>query len=330
MSKTPDYYKTLGVSEDASQDDIKRAFRKLAKKWHPDANKTPEAEERFKEISEAYDVLSDESKRKTYDAYRTNPFGTPFDGTGTGAGNTWSDGYGNTYTYSTVGSDGSVDWADILSQMFGGDAFGRGGTRTPGGAAYDMFDILNNFAGDGGYAGASGGTRYSSKPQDTEAELSVPLSVLLNGGKTSVQVNTSGAVETLSLNIRKGTRPGTKLRIKGRGMTGADGRRGDIIAKVVADVPSGVEVSGNDVIMPFDVPFDRAVLGGKVNVTLADGRTVSVNVPSDTSSGTKLAVNGGAFGNGGKTILVTRVTVPRRTSERTKEALRSIGSGIYE
>ena len=294
----PDYYKILGVPEDATQDDIKKAFRELARKWHPDMNKSPDAEERFKEINEAYEVLKDDKKRATYDSYRKNPFGSPAGGYGGGSpfaggtGGTWTDGNGTTWTYTS--GDG-IDWSDILEQM----NIGMGSTRRPGGGSYGFSDILSSM-----------------------------FDSLLNGGRHTITMNIDGRDETFTVNVKKGIKPNSKLRFKGKGRTGANGNRGALVVKLVTDVPEGVTIDGNDVVQVVDVPFDVAVLGGKMPVRLVNGKTINLNVPSDTSSGKRLTVRGAGF-DGGDDVMVVNVTVPHKTTDRLKEALRRLEGDIY-
>lgn len=345
----PDYYKILGVPEDATQDDIKKAFRELARKWHPDMNKSPDAEKRFKEINEAYEVLKDDKKRATYDSYRKNPFGSPAGGYGGGSpfgggtGGTWTDGNGTTWTYTS--GDG-IDWSDILEQM----NIGMGSTRRPGGGSYGFSDILSSMfdslypdgSGVGGAAGNGTGRAGGSYGQgggatygygqggvpDVESELRLPIDSLLNGGRHTITMNIDGRDETFTVNVKKGIKPNSKLRFKGKGRTGADGKRGALIVKLVPDVPDGVEIDGNDVVQTVDVPFDVAVLGGKVPVRLVNGKTINLNVPSDTSSGKRLTVRGAGF-DGGNDVIVVNVTVPHKTTDRLKEALRRLEGDIY-
>lgn len=315
-AETPDYYKVLGVGEKATQDEIKKAWRKLAVKYHPDAqqgksdSEKKEAEERMKAVNEAYSVLGDEEKRKTYDQFRMNPFAGASQGGGAGYG-----GSGGARSYTTA----SGNWADILDQMFGGMGGGGGFRTSPMGVDYDLADILNGMGGSSMYSGRGG------RGRDVNAELEVPLETLLSGGEVAALFDG----KEINLKIKKGTRNGAKLRLRGRGTAGTNGKNGDLYVTLKATgIEPGTEIRGDDVICAFRVPFDVAILGGTVTKRLPNGKTIKLKVPEDTQAGKQFSISGAGFGRDGKCILVTEITVPRVTSQRVKDAIRNVQGDI--
>lgn len=195
-----DYYKVLGVPKTATADEIKKAYRKLAKQYHPDANggdKT--AEQQFIKINQAYDTLGDEKKRREYDAMRENPFAGA--GNGSTGGNPFG---GGSWSYSNVNMDDLGD----LGDLFGG-IFGRGGVRGFGGA-----------------------TRQQTRSVDQEAKCEIPPWIAALGGKIDVRVGD----KTLSVKIPAGSRTGQKLRLRGQGLS-VSGRTGDLLIELVIQNP---------------------------------------------------------------------------------------------
>ena len=206
-----DYYSTLGVSKTASKEDIKKAYRKLAMKFHPDRNPGKEAEQRFKEASEAYEVLSDDKKRSQYDQ-----FGKGFN------------------DFHSGGNPNFNNVQDILREMFGngsspfGNIFGGGGSRHSG-----MFDnIFSNFQsqGFGGAQSGFGGSSYHNQTkQDMHVTQELPLTKLLLGCTLRVKVHSG---KRLELSIKRGTKPGSKMRLRGQSPSG-----GDLIIELKSQVP---------------------------------------------------------------------------------------------
>lgn len=307
MAAAPDYYKVLGVNRTATPDEIKQAFRKLARKFHPDVNKEPGAEERFKEISEAYEVLGDAEKRRTYDAY----------GSGSQSG-TYHSGDGQSYSWSSGGA-----WQDILN-MFRSRKGGRGTAQQPIDDAFgfdDMFGSVFATYGDGfsgdyrtsGNATAGWGTDSSYRVEnlDMEATLQVPLSVMLQGGSRRVSVDD----KTVDVQIKKGTRPGQKMRLRGMGSYGQNGDRGDLYVTIEADIPDGMRLDGDDIHCDVDVPFQTAILGGQMTFVLPDGAKIRVNVPAGTTSGRRFSVRGHGFAEDSRCLLHTRVQIPEGLSD---------------
>ena len=254
MSKS--LYETLGVSESASADEIKKAYRKLARKYHPDINKDPEAQEKFKEINAAYEVLSDPEKKAQYDQFGDQMFG------------------GQNFQDFARGQGAEVDLEEILRQMFGGGGaaggFGSGSTR----------------GGFGGFSSGGFGGGYRAPDLDIHARITVPFLVAVNGGKHHISING----ESFDIKIPAGIKNGETLRVRGKGKK-AGGQSGDLLIKVeVADSPE-YERKGNDLYKTFDVPLKTALFGGKVQVQTPE-KEVSLKVPKNTKNGQKFRLKG--------------------------------------
>lgn len=330
MPQTTDYYKTLGVSRDASADEIKKAFRKLAREHHPDAGGD---EAKFKDINEAYEVLSDPEKRKTYDQFGTaNPVYSSAAGQGyTGYADPFA---GGSYAYAN--SDASMDWEDLFNSVRNTSA-GRSGNSGFGGFsgnAGGWSDIFSDMfsGGSSGQAGDFEGFRtHERQPRnenlDVEAEISVPLKELVKGEKKTFTLTIDGAKKTLKVSIPKQKGPHPTVRIKKQGRKSGD-RKGDILLKVKAIIPDGVEIKGADILSTIDIPFPVAVCGGKVETILPSGKKVKVNVPAHTNSGKTFTVNNEGIKEGGKCIMRAVITIPENLSteeiaeiEKMKERL---------
>jgi curved DNA-binding protein len=248
-----DYYATLGVPRTATADDIKRAYRKLARQHHPDlqpAERRAEAAERFKEINEAHEVLSNSEKRATYDALGSN----------------WKGGSDFTPPGSDRRSTASTEWQgpDDFSEFFA-SMFGGRRARGP-------------------HDEGNGDVRFSMPGGDLEAELPVTLDEMLRGGRRGLTVND----QRIEVDIPLGVRNGTTLRIAGRGRPGVGGGPpGDLFLRVRLSPHSRYRVVGDDV--EVDLPLEpwQAVLGDIVNVDTPDG-PVTLKIPSGTQSGRKL------------------------------------------
>ncbi|MBI5812150.1 MAG: DnaJ domain-containing protein [Meiothermus silvanus] len=226
-----DYYATLGVSKNASQDEIKKAFKKLARKYHPDVNKDPGAEEKFKEINEAYTVLSDPEKRQFYDRYGSEAASAGWQGPPPGG--TWS---------GTVPGANVGDFSDFFQQLFG-NLGGRGGV----GGFGDLFGSVG---------------RQARARQDLEAELSLPLEDAYRGGEKILTIDG----ERLSVRIPAGVRDGQRIRLAGKGRQG-----GDLYLTVRLEPSRNFRLEGDDVYVTVDVPAPLAVVGGTVRVPTLDG-----------------------------------------------------------
>ena len=312
MAGTPDYYKILGVPRNAEQDEIKKAYRKLARKHHPDAGGD---EAKFKEINEAYEVLSDEKKRQIYDQYGTgNPNHIPQGWGGTGAGGAYTVNFGD------FGS-----WAEILDSIRRGEGiFGAtGGFDFGGGAAYAGG---NPFVGGSPFAGAQ---PRPQKGRDLSVDLEVSFDEAFKGCEKRVTVRVPGRSEpeTLTVKVPAGAVNGGRSRFKGKGAPGENGgAAGDLlITTKIAKHPLYAR-KGADVLMDVPVSIADAALGAKIDVVTPDGKKARVTIPAGTQDGAQLKLSGkGApkvkgTGNGDLRITV-RVQVPTELNDAQKEAL---------
>lgn len=219
-------YKTLEINENASEAEIKKAYRKLARKYHPDVNKDKGAEEKFKEINSAYEILSDKEKKAQYDQMGDSMFGGQ-----------------NFHDFSrSHGGGGSADLDEILRQMFSGGG-GFGGFGSSGG-------------GFGGF-----GNSYQEPNLDIETKVTIPFSVSILGGSHSVSVNG----ERFDIKIPAGVKTGEKMRVRGKGHA-QGGRAGDLFLKITVAPNPEYEREGDDLVKHFDVPLYAALFGEKVSI----------------------------------------------------------------
>jgi len=307
MAAYKDYYQVLGIARDASEKDVRRAFRSLAAKHHPDRNRDdPGAEERFKEINEAYTVLSDPEKRKVYDRFGAG--GPPPGGFAGGGFPGGGFRQGGTTYYGNVRPEDAAGFSDFFRSLFGG---GVGGAPFEGGFGEDAF----------------GPARAAARPRAVEANLSVELERAFHGGPVSVRVDG----KALEVGIPPGVRDGAKLRLRGQAPGGGD------LLLVVRHAPHPHwRLDGTTLHVVADVPDHVAVLGGSVRVRTLDG-DVDLTIPPGTASGRKLRLRGrgwplatGARGEGtaatarGDALAEVRVVVPRAPSEAQREAYRRL------
>lgn len=257
-----DYYEVLGVSKTADEASIKKAYRKLAKKYHPDTNDgNKQAEEKFKEVTEAYEVLSDPKKRKQYDQFGFAAFEE-------GAG-----GYQSQGGFGGFGG-GAGGMEDILHDFFGG-----------------------GFSGFGGFKGRQQGgfyrDSYPQKGEDLHAEVSVTFEEAVFGAKKVIRLSSqSGERQSLEIKIPAGIEDGKNIRLRGKGGPGVrGGQAGDLLIQVHVQPKPGFERKGSDIYTTVLIPFTTAVFGGEAEVVTVDGRVVCKIAPG-TQSGTKIRLRG--------------------------------------
>lgn len=262
-----DYYKILGVEKSSSQDEIKKAYRKLAKKHHPDLNPNDNgAQEKFKEINEAYEVLSDEEKKRRYDTFGSGynfTNGQHFDPSQYGFDNF---GNGYSYTYTTSGGD----FSDFFNMFFGG-----GNQRTNGRTA--GFDLGNLFGG------GKKATRRDTPAY--ESELNITLEEGYTGTTKNISLNIGGENKSLQIKVPKGILPGKKLKVKGEKW----GINGDILFKINFLEDGRNRLDGLDIISKLDLLPWQAALGDKVVVSTLDGK-IKIDIPKAISSGKKIRI----------------------------------------
>ncbi len=323
--KYKDYYQILGVERDASPDKIRIAYRKLAKKYHPDVNKGDAAkEEKFKEISEAHEALSDPEKRKRYDTLGANwQAGADFTpppgfeeifrnfGARRGRG-----GGGATFNFgSGGGSGGSGGFSDFFDMLFGG---GLGGAFNGGG---------------GGPSCGRGGGRFAMKGQDVQADLAITVRDAFTGGKKSVSFqmqNPDGSVrmKTFDINIPGGVKDGTTIRLAGQGAPGMNGApAGDLLVTLRFAPDSLFKTEGYDVFVDVPVtPWDAA-LGAKVEVPTLGG-IAELKIPAGVQGGQKLRMKQqglpGRNGRKGDQFATVRIAVPKKLSKEEKRLFKEL------
>lgn len=297
MSRKRDYYEVLGVNRSADEASIKKAYRRLAKKYHPDTNRgNVQAEEKFKEVTEAYNVLSDKEKRKLYDQFGHDAFEEGFSGGGFGGGQS-ADGY---YEYHFEGGAGDMD--DILKEFFGSSfgggssGYGSTGRRGQSAGAGGQYSGSGFGKAGGQYAGAGfgkAGAQYTDRGQDVSAQISVTFDEAAFGGRKVVRLQKSdGTIQSYEVNIPAGIADGKTIRLKGKGAPGRNGgASGDLLLRVsVLDKP-GFHRDGQNVYTTVQVPFATAVFGGEVPVQTIDG-TVMCSLKAGTQCGTKIRLRG--------------------------------------
>jgi curved DNA-binding protein len=298
---TRDYYEILGVNKSASDEEIKRAYRKLAMKYHPDKNPNKkDAEERFKEINEAYAVLSDKEKRKQYETFG-------------------KEGFHQRFTQEDIFR--GFDFDDILSGLFGGR--GRREFRYGGRGGSDFGDL---FTGQGTYQDMS---RRPQKGEDILYELSISLEEAVLGGEKRISYRKNGKVEEVSVRIPKGIETGKKLRLSGKGMEGRKGGpSGDLYLQIsVREHPIFIR-EGDDLIMEKEVNFSEAALGTMIEVPTLEG-TKKVKIPPGTQSHTKMRLKGLGIphfqkeGRGDEYVKVI-VRVPKRVNDKSKKLIEEL------
>ena len=260
-----DYYQILGVSRDATADEIKKAYRKLAMKYHPDKAKgdKKQAEEKFKQISEAYAVLSNPEKKKEYDEFGSQVFRDKF---------TQEDIFRG-FDFSDIFDDAISE--SIFSRIFGGQGGGRprGRTRT------------FRYGGPEGYYEPV----QAPKGQDLQVEMPITLHEMAFGTEKLVSFTHQGQVEKISVKIPPGTLPGKKLRLTGKGSPGPmGGPSGDLYVKLKEVEHPVFKREGNDLLVDRRIKLSEATLGTKVTVPTLDGKTMSLKVPPGTQSHTKM------------------------------------------
>lgn len=310
-----DFYKVLGVPKDADDAAIKKAYRKLARTWHPDQNPGDEkAEARFKEIGEAYAVLSNKEQRKRYDAIRSMAGG------------------GARFT---AGGAGGPD----LSDLFGG-AFGGQNVRMDFSGAGGLNDILGGLFGGGAPQGFGGSQGFGSgspfgertprarKGEDRRASTRISFREALAG--TEVVMSIDGAKQKVRL--PKAVKDGQRIRLRGKGRPGVNGGpAGDLEVTIRVDAHPVFTRDGDDLRLVLPVSFAEAALGAKVEVPLLDGSTVTVKVPAGTQSGALLRVRKRGVETAkstGDLLLEVRVVVPETLDRAQRKAVEALAESL--
>jgi DnaJ-class molecular chaperone len=308
-----DYYKTLGVSRDASQAEIQKAYRELARKYHPDRNPDDKtAKKKFQQVQTAFDVLNDPKKREMYDRY-----GSSFENFGAGGpqgGATWSFRPG----------EGSAGFEDIDFMQFFGDRFG----------GQSGFDFSNIFSQAGG--GQAGTRRQRSarrqKGRDLEHDLTIPFATAITGGSAQISLKRpSGKTETIEIKIPAGIEDGKKIRLRGQAEPASGGQPGDILIKIRVAAHPCFQRQGNNLHVRVPVTLSEAALGAKVDVPTPVG-TVSVRIPSGTSSGAKLRIKGHGVrpqnAAAGDLLVEVMIVLPQKLDADVQDAIRKLDAKL--
>lgn len=297
------YYDILNVPKSASKDEIRKAYRKLSLKFHPDRNAgDKESEKKFKEVQEAWDVLSDDEKRSLYDRYGRVP--------GKGAspsGTSQPGGTSRTWTWSSDGGGVDIDLSDLFGNV------GAGSTRT-------------GFSSDDLWARFGGQQSRPRKGSDLRSEIRVPFVVSAEGGTHDLTLNRGDSTERLSVKIPAGIEDGSTIRLRGKGNPGSHGAPdGDLLIVVRVAPHSWFRREKDDLIIEVPITPGEAALGTKIDVpTLSEG-TLTVTIPPGTSSGRKLRLRGHGIRNRktqqrGSLIVETKIVVPGELTEDQRRA----------
>lgn len=310
-----DYYKTLGVRRDASQDEIQKAYRNLARKYHPDVNPGPDAKKKFQDVQSAFDVLNDAKKREMYDRYGSSFETSGGRGPAGGAERQWRAGEG----FSGQGFE------DFDFGQFFGERFGEGGAAAGG---VDLGGIFKQFrhGGERPRRGAAAGRRRGG---DLQHEIRIPFTTAIAGGEVQLTVQRQdGRTETISVKIPPGIEDGKKIRLRGQGEPAiGGGAAGDILLTVRIEPHAYFQRRGQDLTVRVPVTLGEAALGAKVDVPTPKG-TVTLQVPAGTSSGTKLRIkaHGVASSGGGAGDLFAEVQIvlPKQFDEESRQMIRKL------
>ena len=307
-----DFYKVLGVSKDADEATIKKAYRKLARTWHPDQNKgNPEAEERFKEIGEAYTVLSNPEQRQQYDAIRSMGAGGFRGGAGGG------------------GASG-VNFEDLFGAFGGGNGGNVRFSTSGGGAGINLDDIFGAFGGFGG-GSSRGSSPYQQAPQKGE-DLHASTRITLKQSLSGVNIKLAVSGKPMTVKVPKGIKDGQSVRLRGKGKASINGgSAGDLIVTIHVEEDPVYSREGNDLRMTLPVTFAEATLGANVELPLIDGSTVTVKVPAGSDSGRTLRLKGRGVvtkKGTGDLLATISVVVPKDLTPEQLDSIKSLADSL--
>ncbi len=310
-----DYYQILGVPPGASDDEIKKAYRRLAKQHHPDVNKGDKAaEEKFKDISEAYNVLSDAKQRKQYDMYRQ--YGQFSGGAGPGAGAPGAGGFGG-HAWEQGGSGG--DWREVNFQGDMGDLF------------RDLFDMGGVRRGE--YRQEWGKRTEGAQPvngHDTYADIEIGFEDAVGGTQSKISIRRGDKVEKLTVKIPAGIDNGSKVRVAGKGQPGfGGGASGDLFLRVHVEPHKNFWREGADIYTEVPITVYNAMLGGSVHVPTITG-VQRMKIPAGTEGGQKFRIAGkgapiiGKKGKTGDQFVVVNIVPPKKLSAEAKKLVEEL------
>ncbi len=304
-----DYYTVLGVAKSATKAEIKKAYRNLAKKYHPDKTKGDKAlEEKFKEVSEAYEVLSHDENRKKYDKLGAN----------------WKN-------QQQAGGSGGFDYSQYYSNP---GAQGRQGGHQSFEGDPEMFsDFFNNiFGGSGGYSGSTGRRQTARKGQNYSAEMDITLQEAYHGGTRIINVNG----KKLRIKTKPGTRDKQKIKLAGKGSPGAGGGpAGDLVIIINIQTNSNFKRKGDNIFIELPVDLYTAVLGGKIEIPTLNGN-VHMTIPKGTQGGKTLRLKGkgmpiyGSASQFGDLYVKTNITIPINLNPEEEELFTKLKDFSHE
>lgn len=337
MDKPIDFYASLGVAKDVSKKDLTKAYRALAKKYHPDRNPDDKtAQKKFQEIQEAYDVLSDPEKRSIYDEYGINPLdaqafsaakqakaagvdGDAFKrGFAGGFGGAPGGGAPGGFRFESGGNGEGFDFSSLFGNMGGGGSQG--------------FDFSSLFGG--GMGGTSGrrsarGTRAAMRGRDLEREISIPFTTAVTGGTIALRLARDGRTavsETIDVKIPAGIEDGKKIRLRGQGEPIPGGTAGDLLLKIRITPHAYFRREQNNLVVRVPVTFAEATLGGKIDVPSPNGM-VTITIPVGTTSGKRLRMKGQGVATKtgtGDLFVEILVDVPKTVDVETEKLIRQL------
>ena len=283
-----DYYKVLGLAPDATADEIKRTYKKLARKYHPDVSDEPDAQQKFQEVSEAYEVLKDKEKREEYDElyqYVNNP-------------NQFRRGGGHHFNFDSNFS-AEAGFEDLLRSIFG-ERGGFGGFETRG---------------------------FSARGRDLRHKLHVTLEEAYAGGTRQLRLGTMNGEKVINVKIPKGVLRGQELRLKGQGEPGSSkDNAGDLYLEIDFAKHPLFEIDGNDIALVLPVSPWEAALGASIEVPTLGGK-VNLKIPPNSQNGNKLRLKGRGLGDGDQ-IVVLKIVNPRVESDRQRAAFEAMKNGF--
>ena len=322
-----DYYKTLEIQRDASADEISRAYKKMARKYHPDLNREPGAEDQFKQVNEAHEVLKDPQSRQRYDTLGANwKHGSNF---------TPPPGWGDGIQVEFDGGPGAGGFSSFFESIFGdGRGPGRNGhhARAPGGAGHaagpggiHIEDLLGGINGMDGLFGGNGPGAVPNRPargRDMETTLTLKLEDVYHADKIKVRLDGPDGPKSYDVRIPAGVRQGERIRLTGQGGTGAGGEAGDLYLRIAFATHPRFTVEHQHLVVKVPVSAWDAALGGRIPVPTMDGE-VQMTLPPGLSSGQRLRLKGKGLplrdGGRGDLRAELEITVPRElTSEQRR------------
>ena len=307
-----DYYKILGLAKDAKKEDITKAYRRLARQHHPDLNKGADAEKRFKEINEAYQVLSDAEKRKRYDHLGPN-----WERFAQGGGAPGGQG-GFEWVFTGQPGEGTGDFSDFFRMVFGNTGGGfRAGT---------MDDVLRGTA-----RGNGRGRARAFAGQDLESEVEITLPDAYRGSERSIEIRREdGGTKRLDVKIPAGVRDGQRIRLASQGGAGSGGGpAGDLYLRVRVQAHPFFRREGDDVYADLPVALHEAMLGAEVTVPTLKGR-VALRIPPETQNGRVIRLAGQGMprqgGGHGDMYVTVKVVLPQKLSSEERDAVQKLAA----